>query len=707
MTPSFKIAPGRRFFFDGDAITFVRNARDQDGTLVFVRDDGVPVSMSVDEVRDYREHNRLVDDVPPRVAVEGGAPVARRAWVTFDRANEKEKLCAARMLDYVFEWQETKPPRSIRGLLPLIARVHARRTAAAHAKREGEPPPPSVSRLQQVLRAFLQGGARADAVIPQNRNKGNFRSKLPPVLAELIADHLDRLYLQRQGPEIAEVHRAIVKAVAAVNAKRSTSQWLSTPSYTAVLAASKELCAFTVDYCRKGPAFAREKWRGIAAGYLTTCANEVWEIDDTRVDLICVHEDGTTVIGRPWLTLVIDRHTRMIMSFVISFSPPDTQIALEAMRLAIHGKADWIAAHPKLQGSWPASGCPEAVHVDNGRHYNSAALKLGLMKLGIAHRTLPVLKAWYKGIVERALGTISRQVFHTEPGTTYSGIYERDRENTPETVAVTTVPELREKLLMWIVEQYQHRRHKGIEDTPYNAWHQSIREFPLCLPPTREQIDAALSMTVARTLRKDCLEVHGLQYASEHLVRLRMVPRADRVKEVVVRVDPRDLTVVHFLDATTDPAKEQWHPAFLKNQLRQVEGRTLDEYLLARAFRRANAEVYGDNDPDFVATYEKLEENRRKAEGDKRLGPRTRAAGERERLIARAARATDPAADPSVDPGPGLDLNSLINAGASNLAAPSTSSAPEEPTPHSIDPATHAAKHGLRVRVRHAKKDEN
>ena len=122
---------------------------------------------------------------------------------------------------------------------------------------------------------------------------------------------------------------------------------------------------------------------------------------------------------------------------------------------------------------------------------------------------------------------------------------------------------------------------------------------------------------------------------------------------------------------------------------------------------KARLIVYGDNDPDFVATYEKLEENRREAEGDKRLGPRTRAAGERERLIARAARATDPAADPSVDPDPGMDLNSLIRAEVSDLPAQAASSAPEATTLRSIDPTTHAAKHGLRVRVRNAKKDES
>ena len=84
------------------------------------------------------------------------------------------------------------------------------------------------------------------------------------------------------------------------------------------------------------------------------------------------------MIGRPWLIVVIDRHTRMIMAFVISFSPPDTTAVLEAIKIAMLSKEELLARYG-VKGTYLARGRPETIHVDNAKHYNSVALKLGLL----------------------------------------------------------------------------------------------------------------------------------------------------------------------------------------------------------------------------------------------------------------------------------------------------------------------------------------
>ena len=96
-----------------------------------------------------------------------------------------------------------------------------------------------------------------------------------------------------------------------------------------------------------------------------------------------------------------------------------------------------------------------------------------------------------KGTVERLIGTLMRSVFHLVPGTTYSGIYERDEERPPDTVAESTIEELRRKLLDWIVNEYQYRHHKGIDDIPLHLWKESVAKDQQRLIPPREIIEAA------------------------------------------------------------------------------------------------------------------------------------------------------------------------------------------------------------------------
>jgi hypothetical protein len=399
---------------------------------------------------------------------------------------------------------------------------------------------------------------------------------------------------------------------------------------------------------------------------------------------------------------------------VISFHAPDTRTALEAMRLAMHSKARLLGANPSVQGDWLAEGRPKFVHVDNASYYNSAAFIRALTSLGIGHRTMPVLKPWYKGTVERALGTTMRQVFHTVPGTTYANIFHRDKETPPEDVATFTISELRQKLLRWIVEDYQNRHHRGIEATPRAIWMKSRAKITEPLPPTAADIDLKLSPTVSRKLRLDGIELHGLKYFSEELSRLTMAPKAERPKEIIIRVTPENLTAVEFLDPTTKASAEQWLPAYLDQKFAKcVEGRTLDEYLLACAVRRANPEEFSDDDSGMEAAFARVDEGYELAARSKKVRPRLQAAGHRERQLKEIDRLNNPAHRSMEPTAEGEDLQSLINSAVDQQSVASNDVATSVETPASdtdgviggvaaapLSIGEHAHRHGLGSRVR-------
>lgn len=714
--PSYEIAAGRRFVYRGGPATFLHRARDEGRSYVFGRADRTAFTLAPEELAEARRTGALLDWIAPQAgATAGQEERPRRARVTAAWATPDETAAAERRLAYVQGWSSHPgTPRSVRRLAPIVAAVHARRAEAAARERRTEPGAPSARTVLAWIAAWKDGGSKLDALVPQCRNRGRYDPRLRPEASELMHKVIDDVYLDDARPCVAEVHRAMVARFAEWNRGRRAADHLPVPSRDALHRAVKGLCRATVDHHRLGPEAARERWRVSAAGVETTRVNERWEADHTRVDVMVLHSDRKTVVGRPWITLLIDRHSRMIMSFVVSFAHPDQDTVLEALATAVLPKRTLLARYPELAGlSYEAEGVPEGLAVDNGVELSGTCVTLALARVGADLTKCPIRKPWYKGTIERALGTLSRQVFHRMPGSTFASHYERSREKPPETVAVATLEELKGKIWRWVLTSYQLRHHKGIDAPPLTLWRRSVAERDQRLPPTEEEVRAAFSLSAARVVRKDGIAFKGLQYVSEH--QLAFLAKPGRRKEVTVSVDRNDLTVVHF----TDPDTGQRFPAFLRrDQLHQVRGRTLDEYELARALLRERPEDFGEAaDPSWTATYAALGARSEAALREDRLSKRATGAAALERSMADARRNTAPPARPvEVED----ELDAVVAAAAAATGGPSvparttpdegtrdappaegrgTASAAEDASePH--DPAAWARARGLGARTR-------
>lgn len=83
-------------------------------------------------------------------------------------------------------------------------------------------------------------------------------------------------------------------------------------------------------------------WRGLrlsvktrdGADLAVEYSNQVWQCDHTRADLLLVDRDGK-ILGRPWLTTVIDTYSRCIMGINLGFDAPSSQVVGLALRHAI------------------------------------------------------------------------------------------------------------------------------------------------------------------------------------------------------------------------------------------------------------------------------------------------------------------------------------------------------------------------------------
>lgn len=146
-------------------------------------------------------------------------------------------------------------------------------------------------------------------------------------------------------------------------------------------------------------------------------SNHVWQCDHTLVDMLLVDQHGE-LLGRPWLTTVINSYSRCIMGISLGFDPPSSQVVALALRHAILPKQ--YGSEYKLHCDWGTYGKPEHFYTDGGKDFRSSHLEQISVQLGfVCHlRDRPS----EGGIVERPFGTFNTEVFSMLPGYTGSNV---------------------------------------------------------------------------------------------------------------------------------------------------------------------------------------------------------------------------------------------------------------------------------------------
>jgi putative transposase len=176
-------------------------------------------------------------------------------------------------------------------------------------------------------------------------------------------------------------------------------------------------------------------------------SNQVWQVDHTRADVLVVDQGGE-VLGRPWLTIVVDTYSRCIMGVHIGFDAPSAAVVCLALRHAILPKQ--YSGGYELKQSWGTYGLPQYLYTDGGKDFRSQHLEQVATELGIVLclRRQPS----DGGIVERPFGTLNREFFSSLPGYTGSSVEERSPQ--AEAEACLTLQNLEKLLVRYLVDHY-------------------------------------------------------------------------------------------------------------------------------------------------------------------------------------------------------------------------------------------------------------
>lgn len=197
------------------------------------------------------------------------------------------------------------------------------------------------------------------------------------------------------------------------------------------------------------------------------------QVDHTKIDIMICDDDGNPLM-RPWLTVVLDVKSRVILGYYISLTPPNASTVGLAMVAACFPKNKLIARLGDLRIRLPFYGLFKVVYMDNAAEFRSDVLHDACVAWGIDPQYRPVWGKHYGGHIERMIGTLMGEV-HFLPGTTYSNVLEKD-DYDPEKHACMTLEEFE----LWFARQvaiYHGTTHGGLDDqTPEEAWIEGMRD---------------------------------------------------------------------------------------------------------------------------------------------------------------------------------------------------------------------------------------
>jgi putative transposase len=154
----------------------------------------------------------------------------------------------------------------------------------------------------------------------------------------------------------ATVHREVCKI-----ARRE--HWAE-PSYGQVSSIVSSLSAEHVTWAREGSKVYQERYDVL---YLREVQrpNEWWQCDHCWLNIWLRTPDGRS--ARPYLTVILDEYSRMVVGYRLSFERPSAYTTGLVLRQAILGKGD---------PGWPVGGIPEHFYTDHGSDFTSPAWDL-------------------------------------------------------------------------------------------------------------------------------------------------------------------------------------------------------------------------------------------------------------------------------------------------------------------------------------------
>ncbi len=271
--------------------------------------------------------------------------------------------------------------------------------------------------------------------------------------------------------------------------------------------------------------------------------------DHYRLDVLHVDDEYREVLGRLWLTVLIDAYSRAILGLFLSYEDPNIESIQGALRHAIWPKVgfdEWGIELP-----WLCYGLPQRLFLDNAWAHLSYSLEdLARSLAGGGRYTQielvfrPPYQARYGGLIERLFGNLSGQLRERLPGALLQP-GQRHWHNASQGACLLYRDV--QRVVFQLVVDYMHTIHRELAGlTPHEKWQQGLRLMVPVPPPLTPQLERCFWRLHPQTrVATRCgLALFGLHYGEAELLGLRSYDRQGRRRQFHLRYDPADVSRV-------------------------------------------------------------------------------------------------------------------------------------------------------------------
>lgn len=307
-----------------------------------------------------------------------------------------------------------------------------------------------------------------------------------------------------------------------------------------------------------GKKVADQRFKACGQGLASQRPLMLGAMDHTQVDYhVVINSKGWRLLGRPWLTIILDVYTRCIVGWVLSFEPPSLYSVTECIKRANRPKIRMGDRFPEKPELVSIHGKFDEIVVDNGWEFTGTSFESAMIDMGVSVRWAPVRSPTYKAVIERLFGTLNTRLHRKMPGGTFPVAQLREWGLDPRKDAVLTLQQA-EDLLISAIGIYHQELHSTLGEAPVTAWDRKVREQGgVQVIGEDSQLDRMLGARRDATLTRSGVNLFNLQYQDPAITgRLlenlaRREPRRGQRKgsataKVVIKYNPANLGQIYI-----------------------------------------------------------------------------------------------------------------------------------------------------------------
>lgn len=267
------------------------------------------------------------------------------------------------------------------------------------------------------------------------------------------------------------------------------------------------------------------------------------QIDGTTANIMLIDDETGKLLGRPYLTVVIDDYSSAFLAVDISFCSPSRATTAAAMYQALMNKQSLLSALGMNEEAWPVYGWPSGVLVDKGSEFDNHHLRATCDKFGIKYEYRN--RVQQGGAVEdgvKLLNTFFVQRLEGSTGARPRG----DADFNPEAKAVYNLRRFSQMLYGEVIRLNNTVREVD-RLTPIQRWESGLKRLGIQRPPALSAKKAEAFMINMLPGGRVQVRPEGIKYKGVVYDHGPTRPLINRHKSVSVRRSPLNLHQLYVL----------------------------------------------------------------------------------------------------------------------------------------------------------------